>query len=151
MSGWLVRILPFHVPRFPQKSDIFQNIYYRRTRRQDINLVTDIRLYPEDKNPDSLENWHKVDTSVRAGIYGIAPLFLWYKTGKTTGEMTSEEKLNIITEVDVLYGEDIPWYGFEKIEPPTLEQTTKVEATWITIRRGVKSEFSICACPQSGI
>lgn len=53
--------------------------------------------------------------------------------------MTSEERENIITELDVLYGVDIPWYGFEKLEPATFPQGPKVESTWITYRRGVKS------------
>jgi len=54
--------------------------------------------------------------------------------------MSPEEKANIITELDVLYGEDIPWYGFEKLEPATLPEGGKVEATWITYRRGVKRQ-----------
>lgn len=69
---------------------------------------------------------------------GAPPLFLWYRTGKTVAEMNSEEQANIITELDVLYGEDVPWYGFEKLEPPTMHERGRVEATWITYRRGVK-------------
>ncbi|KAH9479462.1 putative inactive purple acid phosphatase 29 [Psilocybe cubensis] len=114
------------------------NIYYRRTRRQDINLITEIRLYPQNEQPPTLDGWHKAQTSLRAGIRGLPPLFLWYKTGKTSGDMSPEEKMNIITELDVLYGEDTPWYGFEKLDPPTIAQQSKVEATWITYRRGVK-------------
>ncbi|PPQ90772.1 hypothetical protein CVT25_010161 [Psilocybe cyanescens] len=114
------------------------NIYYRRTRRQDINLITEIRLYPQNEQPETLEGWHKAKTSLRAGLRGIPPLFLWYKTGKTSGDMSAKERANIITELDVLYGEDTPWYGFEKIEPPTLSQRGRIEATWITYRRGVK-------------
>ncbi|KAJ3496764.1 hypothetical protein NLJ89_g10439 [Agrocybe chaxingu] len=114
------------------------NIYYRRTRRQDIDLVTDIKLFGANEGPESLEGWHKAETSLRAGIRGLAPLFLWYKTGKNAGDMTPEEKANIITELDILYGEDVPWYGFEKIEPPTIAQGKRVEATWITYRRGVR-------------
>lgn len=56
--------------------------------------------------------------------------------------MSPEEKANIITELDVLYGEDTPWYGFEKLEPSTIAQRGNVEATWITYRRGVKSKFA---------
>ena len=56
--------------------------------------------------------------------------------------MTTEEKGNIITELDVLYGMDIPWYGFEKLEPATLPLGPKVDATWITYRRGVKGKWS---------
>lgn len=53
-------------------------------------------------------------------------------------DMTAEEKNNIITELDVLWGDDVPWYGFEKLEPPTMEPTGRVQSTHITFRRGVK-------------
>jgi len=67
------------------------------------------------------------------------PLFLWYKIGKTAADMTPEEKANIVTEIDVLWGDDIPWYGFEKLSPPTMEKRDKILSTWITYRKGVKS------------
>lgn len=120
MSGWL-------------------NVYYRRTRRQDINLITDIRLLPEKEQPEPLDGWHQAHTSLRAGVLRIPPLFIWYKTGKTAGQMTSEEKAHIITELDVIYGEDVPWYGFEKLKPATLPEKGRVQATWLTYRRGVKA------------
>lgn len=117
---------------------IAQNVYYRRTRRQDIDLITDIRLLPEKEQPKPLDGWHQAHTSLRAGVLRIPPLFIWYKTGKTAGQMTSEEKAHIITELDVIYGKDVPWYGFEKLEPATLPEKGRVEATWLTYRRGVK-------------
>ena len=117
--------------------EFFQSIYYRRTRRQDVNLITDIRLLPESEILDPSGGWYKVNLSLRTGIKGISPLFLWYKLGKTAGEMSSMEKANIITELDILYGQDIPWYGFEKMSPPTLPANAKFDATWLTYRRGV--------------
>ncbi|KAG6866553.1 hypothetical protein C0991_002038 [Blastosporella zonata] len=117
----------------------YLNVYYRRTRRQDINLVTDIELLTKDQEPSSPGTWHKAPTSLRAGIFRAPPLYLWYRTGNTAGEMTAVERSNIITELDVLYGEDVPWYGFEKLEPPTMPERGSVEATWLTYRRGVKS------------
>lgn len=122
---------------------IAQNVYYRRTRRQDINLITDIRLLPEKEQPEPLDGWHQAHTSLRAGVLRIPPLFIWYKTGKTAGQMTPEEKAHIITELDVIYGEDVPWYGFEKLEPATLPEKGRVEATWLTYRRGVKGLTAI--------
>jgi hypothetical protein len=113
-------------------------MYYRRTRRQDINLITDIRLLPAHEELDSGEGWRKVALSLRTGIYRAPPLFLWYHIGKTSAEMTAEERAQLITELDVLYGEDVPWYGFEKVEPATMPERRKVEATWISYRRGVK-------------
>ncbi|RDB23740.1 putative inactive purple acid phosphatase 29 [Hypsizygus marmoreus] len=114
------------------------NIYYRRTRRQDINLITDISLLPEKEQPTPSDNWHKADLSLRAGVMRAPPLFLWYRTGKTAAEMTPEERNDLVTEIDVLYGEDVPWYGFEKLEPPTMPERGRVQATWLTYRRGVK-------------
>ncbi|KAH0582874.1 putative inactive purple acid phosphatase 29 [Termitomyces sp. J132] len=116
----------------------YLNIHYRRTRRQDINLITDIQLLADNEEPSAPGTWHKVTTSLRAGVFRAAPLYLWYRTGTTAGEMTAIERSNIITELDVLYGEDVPWYGFEKLEPPTMPNQGNVEATWITYRRGVK-------------
>lgn len=56
--------------------------------------------------------------------------------------MTAEEKENIITEIDVTFGDDVPWYGFEKIQPPTMSASGKVQSAHISIRKGVKRKFS---------
>lgn len=115
-----------------------KEIYYRRTRRQDVNLVTDLKLLPSGEEPSPRDNWYQVKTSLRKGVFGTPPLFMWYQLGKMVGEMTKEEKANVITELDVLYGDDVPWYEFERLEPPTLAKKEPVEATWITYRRSVK-------------
>lgn len=81
--------------------------------------------------------------SLRAGILRAPPMYLWYRVGKTAGEMTAEEKANIITEIDVAFGEDDPWYGFEKIQPPTMSANGNVQPVHIAIRRGVKRELII--------
>ncbi|KAF9478252.1 phosphatase DCR2 [Pholiota conissans] len=116
------------------------NLYYRRTRRQDINLIIDLKIYSKDESPPTSEDgWHKVSTSLHEGIRGLPPLYLWYRTGKQMIDMTvPDEKSQIITELDVLFGEDVPWYGFEKVERPTIAEQGKIQATWITYRRGVK-------------
>ncbi|KAF8826081.1 hypothetical protein HHX47_DHR6000436 [Lentinula edodes] len=116
----------------------FLSIWYRRTRRLDINLIDSIRLLPSQEEPSPLDGWTKVDKSLRTGVYHANPLFLWYHVGKTAGEMTSDDKGQIITEIDVLFGEDVPWWGFEKLEPPTMYRKDDiVEGTYITIRKGV--------------
>ncbi|KAL1696645.1 Metallo-dependent phosphatase-like protein [Schizophyllum commune] len=119
----------------------YLNIYYRRTRRQDIDLVTDLQLLGKGESPPEADDgtWHKVDMSLRTGVMRAAPLFLWYKTGKPAGQMSAEERANIITELDLLYGEDRPWYGFEKLEPPTTEASPRTIPAWLTYRRGAKA------------
>jgi hypothetical protein len=91
------------------------------------------------------EFWFKVPKSARAGVPRTPPLMLWYKAEKTALQLSdSEKRENLITELDVLYGADIPWYGFEKLDPPTAEEKPgKMESTWITYRRGVKSRSTI--------
>ncbi|KAJ6581440.1 Metallo-dependent phosphatase [Mycena capillaripes] len=116
----------------------YLNIYYRRTRRQDVNLITDIKLYPASESPSPSDSWKKLPVSLRTGLMGAPPLYLWYQLGKTSGEMTVAERSNIVTELDVLYGDDIPWYGFEKLEPATILHRGDWESTWLTMRRGVK-------------
>jgi hypothetical protein len=68
------------------------------------------------------------------------PLFLWYRTGKIMREMSPKERQeDLITELDVLYGMDRPWYGFERLEEAvTLELEGRIEGTWLTYRRGVR-------------
>lgn len=113
-----------------------QNIYYRRTRRQDVRLITEIQLLAPDERPSDESDWRRADTSLRSGAKGD-PLFLWYKLGKTSGETSAEEKAQLITELDILYGQDVPWYGFEKLEPPTMNLPDR-EPTYLTVRHGVK-------------
>ncbi|KAG7093566.1 hypothetical protein E1B28_007236 [Marasmius oreades] len=116
----------------------YLNIYYRRTRRQDINLIANITLLPENTEPWPVEGWKRASTSLRTG-WRAPPLYLWYYAVKTASQMTAEERADLITEMDVLYGDDVPWYGFEKLDPPTLAaEPGKVESTRIIIRRGVK-------------
>ena len=60
--------------------------------------------------------------------------------------MSQEERQNeLVTEIDVLFGEDRPWYGFERVEGPALqgqEEGTE-QSVWLTFRRGVKRESMI--------
>ncbi|EJD07471.1 Metallo-dependent phosphatase [Fomitiporia mediterranea MF3/22] len=114
-------------------------IYYRRSRRLDVDLVNDIVLLPKGEEPTTQDNWRKVDVSVRDGVPRAPPLFLWYKLGPRMSYLSTEEKSNLITELDVLFGDDRPWYGFEKLDPPTTEgREGHLDTAWLTYRRGVK-------------
>jgi hypothetical protein len=117
---------------------LLQYIYYRRTRRLDIPLVTDLKLLADGQSPSS-ENWTKTSRSIRDGVSREPPLYLWYRTGKTARDMTSQEKQEgVITELDILYGAGRPWYGFEKLEPSITVESGRVSSEWITYRKGVK-------------
>jgi len=97
------------------------------------------------------DSWVKVDHSIRDGVMHTDPMYLWYLPGKTMNEMTAEEKANLITEIDVLFGEDRPWYGFEKVEPPVTPETEgKVDSVYVTYRRGVKGEHGQHLCQMTG-
>ena len=68
------------------------------------------------------------------------PLFLWYRNDKTLGDMSDDERKSLITELDVVYGDGDPWYGFERLTPPTMEKSARSENVSITVRRGAKCE-----------
>ena len=119
-------------------------MYYRRTRRLDVPLITDIRLLPEHETPSPFDGaWHKVARSIRDGVWDVPPLFLWYHTGKTWRDYSAQERQEVLfTELDVLFGEDRPWYGFERLQPPVMkEEEARLESVWVTYRKGVKRMY----------
>lgn len=90
-------------------------------------------------NPSTPGNWHKVSTSITNGIPREQEIYLWYNLGKTMSNLSNEEKQNIITELDVQFGDDRPWYGFDELKPPVKSgEEGRFETSWLTYRRGVK-------------
>lgn len=123
------------------RSTSYQHLWYRRTRRLDVPLITELQILPKDTEPkDMSQHWHKVPNSLHEGIIRAEPLFLWYRAEKTRRELDEEEfRDKLITELDILYGEDISWYGFEKLQPTLSEELAgRRDATFITYRTGIK-------------
>ncbi|KZS94402.1 Metallo-dependent phosphatase [Sistotremastrum niveocremeum HHB9708] len=116
-------------------------LYYRRSRRLDVPLISDIRLLSngdESELPRG-ETWKKVPTSIRDGVLGSKSLFLWYKLGPALRDLSQSDRSNLITELDILFGESRPWPGFEKIETPIVpSKPPRIDPVWLTYRRGVK-------------
>lgn len=106
-------------------------------------MITDIRILPEKETPSPFSpSWYKVSKPVSPRGQ---KLYLWYYKNQTLGEMSNAERQNnLITELDVTYGDDQPWYGFERLERPiaTQNEGKKLESVWLTIRKGVKRTFT---------
>ena len=120
-------------------------MYYRRTRRVDVPLITNLALLPanspEPKPTTSAHTWKKVDRSVRDGVMRAPSLFLWYEVGPALRDVGGDGKANLITELDLLYGDGPVWYGFSKVEDaPTMEASSGPGRSnaWLTYRRGVQ-------------
>jgi hypothetical protein len=113
-------------------------LYYRRTRRRDVPLISDIQLLPSGVTPSGDGDWIKAPRSLRDGVVRAPPLFLWYLKDKTLQDISEDERQSLITELDVVYGDGDPWYGFERLSPPTTEKSARGESVSITMRRGVK-------------
>lgn len=118
-----------------------QLLYYRRTRRRDVPLISDIQLLPSGVTPSGDGDWVKASRSLRDGVVRAPALFLWYLKDKTLQDMSDDERQSLITELDVVYGDGDPWYGFERLSPPTTEKSARGESVSMTMRRGVKRAF----------
>lgn len=82
---------------------------------------------------------------MRDGVMRAPSLFLWYEVGPTLQDVGTDGKTNLITELDLLYGDGPAWYGFKKLEGgPTMEASSGPGRSnvWLTYRRGVQRVFS---------
>ncbi|WVQ69479.1 uncharacterized protein L199_007698 [Kwoniella botswanensis] len=157
----------------------YLNIYYRRTRRLDADLITDIQIVPEPPSKElryDLQNggWQKASGNLHSGVWPSRPEErLWYRTksqgwddiwrrqvadnitedviaeddGETSngsvepiqsGESNKVEYGDYITEVDVIYGDDEPFFGFERIQGGKITESKKDkwESVGLAVRRG---------------
>jgi hypothetical protein len=131
----------------------YLNIFYRRTRRLDVPLITDLRVVPEpvpETLSSDLEGWTQAEGDLHDGIWPSQPTMrLWYKVtdqsllldGKRQG-MTSEDQ--IITELDIVYGDAEPFFGFQRVQGGKVldEKAGKWESVDLAYRRGNPSESS---------
>ncbi len=124
-------------------SDCIQNLYYRRTRRLDVPLITDLLLLPKDEAPPEANgDWVKVSLSIRDGVPGQAPLYLWYKQGPPRSQLNDTQAANLITEIMVHRGDGRTWYGFDKLSTPvSVGKKGLTENVYLGYRRGVRSVY----------
>ncbi|GAK65509.1 phosphatase dcr2 [Moesziomyces antarcticus] len=106
-------------------------LFYRKSRRRDVQNVVEIRLVEEgEPHPSGDDGWHRVKTGLRSKVVkmmaGEKSLHLYYRT-KSPAQY-EQEKLGFwkekrapltsgpfdpITELDLVYGDNPPWPGFE--------------------------------------
>lgn len=128
----------------------YLNIYYRRTRRLDTPLITDIRVVP-DPAPDTLnlDGWVKASGDLHSGVWPSQdPARIWYKLQDGNSmralQSFSSQVDEVITELDVVYGDDEPFYGFQRIQGGKVLEAKegKWESVDIAYRRGNPSEYT---------
>ena len=129
-----------------QLIDRYLNVYYRRTHRLDAPLITAIRMIAEPP-PESLESelqgWVKASGDLHSGVWpSQKEARIWYKLQDrdTSGrrQEASTDFDDVITELDILYGDDEPFFGFERIDGGQVlkAEAGKWESVDITYRRG---------------
>lgn len=169
----------------------YLNLYYRRTRRLDAKLITDIKVLshpPENEEQLYEDGWVLASGDLHSGVWPKqTEMRLWYKLGyqgsddwkmeskrreedddsamdgvaessetessgdqdegsSSSGEVqeidegskTTGSYGDFINEIDVLYGDDDPFFGFERVQggPVLKEEKGKWETVDITVRRG---------------
>ncbi|KAJ9094706.1 hypothetical protein QFC21_005863 [Naganishia friedmannii] len=186
----------------------YLNVYYRRTRRFDAPLITDLLLLPEGAAPPydvNLSQYVQAQGDFRDGVYPKkGKMRLWYKVragyseGKTrvgsgmarsgskvakrskwwqwdanddeeeedtteedptnkdeTPETASTGMQEIITELDVLYGEQQPFFGFERVKNgpvlPKDSQGKVKESVDLVFRRGNPPDVTAFELAENGV
>jgi hypothetical protein len=119
----------------------YLNIYYRRTRRLDVPLITDLRVVPEpvpDTLSSDLEGWTMAKGDLHDGIWPKQPVSrLWYKLSDQRKRQDIEAE-GIITELDIIYGDAEPFFGFQRVQGGKIldEKAGKWESVDLAYRRG---------------
>lgn len=137
----------------------YLNVYYRRTRRLDVPLVTDLRVVPEpvpETLKSDLEGWTQAKGDLHDGIWPAQPVMrLWYRVAdqstlwKKQGIVGNEQ---IVTELDIVYGDAEPFYEFTRVMGGKVldEKPGKWESVDLAYRKGNPGEPSnVChVCNQ---
>lgn len=130
----------------------YLNLYYRRTRRLDVPLISAIRVLPEPPPAElasELEGWVKANGNLHSGIWPTqSEMRLWYQVRDQDWDWARrQEELSYdygdtITELDVVYGDDEAFFGFERVEggPVTERKADRWESVDLAFRRGNPSE-----------
>ncbi|CBQ73978.1 related to DCR2-dosage-dependent cell cycle regulator [Sporisorium reilianum SRZ2] len=99
-------------------------IFYRRSRRRDVQNVVELTLVEEGQTPpNGGDGWHRIKQGLRSKVVrmmsGEKSLHLYYRT--VTPAQRMQENLGFwkrandteaITELDLVYGDNPPWPGF---------------------------------------
>ncbi len=119
-------------------------MYYRRTRRLDVPLITNIRLAPHplpETLQSDLDGWTLAEGDLHSGIWPSRDeLRLYYKTREQAmgGKRQAVLDEEIITELDVVFGDDEPFFGFERVQGGKILEAKekKWESVDLAFRRG---------------
>ncbi len=101
-------------------------IFYRRSRRRDVQNVVELKLVEEGTTPPKgNDGWHRVKTGLRSKVVrmmaGQQPLHLYFRTVNPQQALQDkigfwkerDTPIDAITELDLVYGDNPPWPGFE--------------------------------------
>ncbi|KAL7412473.1 Metallo-dependent phosphatase-like protein [Mrakia frigida] len=118
-------------------------LYYRRSRRFDVPYITSIVVVKSSKDLPSGFVLSSGD-DLHSGAWPRLPgLLLAYKLKNPPDDSLDGipvEEEEVVTEIDVLFGEGEPWFGFQRVEPRILEKSSRhPESVGLTVRMGVPS------------
>lgn len=95
-----------------------------------------------------LEGWIKAEGDLHSGVWPSQDSArLWYKLQDSASHSKKRQDLSLatdelITELDVIYGDDEPFYGFQRVQGGKVLEAKegKWESVDITYRRGNPGE-----------
>jgi hypothetical protein len=89
----------------PRTGRWWLSVWYRRSRRLDVSLVTSLLILADDEIdllPEPKSMWHKAPGSLVDGMSGGGKdVYLWYRLRPPLTDATDEEEIeDVITELD---------------------------------------------------
>ncbi|KAF8325842.1 Metallo-dependent phosphatase-like protein [Cantharellus anzutake] len=122
----------------------YLHLWYRRSRRLDVPLITSLLILADDEIeliPEPKSAWHKVPGSLVDGVHpSQMDIYLWYKLRPPLQDASDDEEIQeAITELDILYGDGPPMFGFEKLSRQIfVGHGPRTSSVSVVFRRGVK-------------
>ncbi|CDZ97861.1 Predicted DNA repair exonuclease SIA1 [Phaffia rhodozyma] len=127
----------------------YSYIYYRRSRRFDVPYITSLKIIPSSGPPPPSYTKSTGDDLTSGSWPALSGLSLAYKLQAVPGafdglddsiqDEAEFQEADVITEIDILWGDASPWWGFKRIEPPIKEGTKRFPETQsLVVRMGIK-------------